>query len=165
MPHLWNKVVCIFNFFLERWYPSLQGLPPLWKKYHSCFKIYGRHDELFLQECCAHLRALLQSNDTLYQRNVALSVGECCMEVRHNFLKDRNILLKFISWLLRRMLLPQNLSWHYFLKQLSLQNLPYLLSCRELCQKDAVLSGDNEISCQWKVLFSLAHACYTRHAA
>ena len=35
-----------------------------------------------------------------------------------------------------------------FLETTILTNVPYLLSCRELCQKDAVLSGDNEISCQ-----------------
>ena len=30
------------------------------------------------------------SNDTLYQRNAALSAEECCRDMRHNFLKDRN---------------------------------------------------------------------------
>ena len=59
--------MCIFQLYLSEMLPfserttSMEKIPYL------------------LQYMLAHLRALLQSNDRLYQRNVALSVGECCM--------------------------------------------------------------------------------------
>ena len=51
-------------------------------------KIHGRHDTLFLKECCAHLRVMFQNHGTLSQRNVAPFVGKSCMQVCHNFLKE-----------------------------------------------------------------------------
>ena len=64
----------VINCFLDGMPLSWKGLLFLWGKKHICSKILARHDALFLKECCAHLRALLQSSHTLYQRNVVLSV-------------------------------------------------------------------------------------------
>ena len=88
-----EKVTCI----LERRYLLWNSITvPRWKTYNICSKyIYGRHGALFLKECCAHLRAVLHSNDTFYKRNAALSVEECCTEVCHNFLKECHILLNY----------------------------------------------------------------------
>ena len=104
MPHSWKS-----NVYIRETLPFSEIVLPLWKTYHICSKIYGRHGALFLKECCAHLRALLHSNDTLYQRNAALSVEECCMEVWNNFLKECHILLHDDWW--EACCCPYNLSW------------------------------------------------------
>ena len=70
-----EKVMCIFKFYLRETLPLSEIVLSLWKTYHICSKIYGRHGALFQKECCAHLRALLHSNDELYQSKVALSVS------------------------------------------------------------------------------------------
>ena len=70
--------MCIFKRYLKEVLPFF-------------VKIFGKHHALFLKECYARLRVLLQSHDALSQRNVAFSVGECCMEVCHNFLNECHI--------------------------------------------------------------------------
>ena len=50
----------VYAYFLFRiYYPSPQGLLPLWKKLQRFSKIYGRQNALVLKECYAHLRVLL----------------------------------------------------------------------------------------------------------
>ena len=73
--HDLEQLMCIFKFCLRETFPLSEIALSLWKTYHICSKIYGKHGALFLKECCAHLRALLHTNDALSQRNVALSVA------------------------------------------------------------------------------------------
>ena len=63
-------------------------------------RIYGRNCTLFPKECCAHLRTLFQSNDTLSERNIALSVGESCKGMPHclKLMADENNAIAFNNW-------------------------------------------------------------------
>ena len=74
-----HTLMCMLRVYLRESLSLSELELILCKTYHICSKMTGRHGALFLEECCAHLRILLHSNDTLYQRNVAPSAKECCL--------------------------------------------------------------------------------------
>ena len=115
----WNNTIASVNFFHAAIKYCFQGMPrywkhqwellpfsgrttkwllPLWKEWHVFTKICGRHNGLFLKECYAHLRVLLQSHATLSHGNVAISVEECCMEVCHKFSRKVTFFLNDVLW-------------------------------------------------------------------
>ena len=76
--------VCL-KFILERCYPSLKGLLPLGKE-----NTWKTRCTLFKGMLCASQGSAYFCFKVMIhfiQRNVALFVGECCMEVCHNFQK------------------------------------------------------------------------------
>jgi hypothetical protein len=90
MPHSWKKCVSS-NYIFKTCYPYL-------KQHH----LYGKHTisvpKYIYMEDMVHSFYIKGSSDSLYQRNVALSVEECCMEVRRNFLKECRSLLNDDGW-------------------------------------------------------------------
>lgn len=113
----------------------------LHKTYHINSKTYAEHGAPFPEECCAHLRILLHSNGTIYQKMLHIRMPQFPWGIRHDF--------KW--WLMRRMLLPLYLNWYCVQKNTMFSSeqhvYPYRTfrspaRCKELCQEDA---GENKM--------------------
>ena len=158
MPRSLKKVMCIFQLYLSEMLPfserttSMEKIPYL------------------LQYMLAHLRALLQSNDRLYQRNVALSVGECCMMLHGGVPQlPQGMPHDFKWWRMRSMLLPlkSELILCFKICCPSREQHAYISLWRELWQLDAGTAWDKHHPIVWarqpvkiEFHFSLALAQY-----